>query len=371
MSPEIRQKSLLLFYKPLSFRGGDVDEFRRLINDLSAKSEVLVLIFAPFFWLRESKRYSLGSGVEIREICVDPITIFINVFKMIIRLLPMEFALFFKPIDIPYHEYDNIICRGSRVMFNVPAEDKSRCILVLADSLGITWYRRSKFSRQPISCFKRLYAAFHLNAEYCFAKSAKVVFLFDALEVRFLTQKYDCDKFKYSRMAWENVTPPLDHIEADPNMVSVFGVHGAKHNSSRLENLISYAPKNRDFKFVVVGSLENLSVKVLHELSMIENIQVVGFLDSFEDVIRLLKQCKYSYHHYSFTSGMQNTVLLAANLGQVIICDHKTRLSIAAYFDDNNCQPELISPYEVLVQEHPKGRTLELNVSYLEEFGLR
>ena len=340
----------LIFYKPLWKKGGDVDEFLRLCAEFSSFDQVKVVCIYPFFWGHgpETEVFNFESNYSVSNRPVGMFSIFLNILICLSTGRPIEYALFRRPMTNKDMEADVIIGRGSRIFWNIKKNHRSGVKLILADSLGATWQKKvSSQKLRVVSWLSSLYSKLHFRCELKQIAECSEAFVFDDLEREFISKKIEeqsarksrkavsnlRNKVKYLKMSWSDIST-LAAEEVNPRAVSVFGKHGAAHNVSRLDKLIKYADAHKDLEFRVIGDTDGVPVSLLHQLESRVNIRIVGFIDRFDDLIMEISKCSFSYHEYGWISGMQNTVLMAVNLGQTLIADKNVCTSVDSYFND-------------------------------------
>lgn len=364
---------LVYFYKPLGKHGGDVDEVKRLIKDLSIHYSVTLRICAPIFWSKYSQKMIAIDDVQIQEFFVSWLKILLNVPKIFIKGLPLEFAFFVDGVKSPSRDYRHIICRGTRVFLNISESRRTSTILVAADSLGITWYRKSLRLNPFWSWICKSYSSFHLRTEVKFVKQAKASYFFDKIEARFFRLKQDNQirfKVRYARMAWHDVSHLCERSTAGQNDVAVFGLHAASHNQNRLSRLSKFSKRHLELNFKIIGDLSNVDKKIIKSLENKPNIEIIGFIAEYSDLVKEISSCRFSYHCYDFVSGMQNTVLLAINLGQELICSKNINRAIFHYFRLETTKIVLHDEENFCYDNISKLESQSFNISYLSEFDL-
>lgn len=373
MCPNHKPKVVVYFYKPLGKRGGDVDEVLRLIKDLQKHYSVCVKIYAPVFWKKFSKTQLGHNNIQVEENFISWSNIIRNTPKVVLDGLPLEFAFFLQGPTLLEGDYKHIICRGTRAFMNINEQIRNSAILIPADSLGITWYRKSLLLNRFWRWIWKLYGYSHLKTEMKFVKIAKNSYFFDKVETRYFRSRLDANmsaKVLYARMAWNDISHLYEACAKVENDVAVFGMHAAKHNQNRLRRLLKFADLHPKLNFKIIGDIDNVDEGLIKELKLRGNINIIGFIPDYADVIAEISKCRYSYHCYDFVSGMQNTVLLAINLGQEVICSSNIKRAVKNYFkfeptsfilqDENSFSAVRVSDIE------PQS----FNTSYMTEFKL-
>jgi glycosyltransferase involved in cell wall biosynthesis len=373
MCPNHKPEVIVYFYKPFGKRGGDVDEVLRLIKDLQKNYSVSVRIYAPIFWQKFSRKQLGYDNVRVQENFISWPKIIKNIPKVILNGLPLEFAFFLQGPTLLEEDYKHVICRGTRVFMNINEQIRNSAILIPADSLGITWYRKSLLLNRLWSWIWKLYAYSHLKTEMKFIQLAKNSYFFDKVETRFFRSRLDTNmstKVSYARMAWNDISHLYEACAKVENDVAVFGMHAAKHNQNRLQRLLKFADLHPELNFKIIGDIDNVDERLMKELQLRVNVEIIGFIPDYADVISKISSCRYSYHCYDFVSGMQNTVLLAINLGQEIICSSNIKRAINNYFKLESTRFSLQGEKSFSATGVRDIEPQSFNTSYMMEFKL-